>query len=148
VNFWGGEPARTEVMSRAAKNRGHPRCFSNGPLTGFALVSRDGGDERSARGLAENMVLYEQQLCSSPTMGAFVGVTGEALDFAQVAPHLQTSRPQHESFLRRLGFCDRAPSVIAMRCMSCDQGGGATPGQSDIGGESAWRSHVVIPIYG
>ena len=90
VNFWGGEPGRTEVMGRATTNRNHPRCFSNGPLTGFAIISPEGGDDSAARGLAENMVLYEQQLCSSPTMGAFIGVTSEALEFARsVADHLR-----------------------------------------------------------
>lgn len=96
VNYWGGEPGRSEVMARAASNPHHPRSLSHGPLTGFAMISQEGSDDRAARGLAENMVLYEQQLCSSPTMGAFIGTREEAVALARkVTSHLQEIGARH-----------------------------------------------------
>ncbi len=115
VNYWGGEPGRSEVMARAASNTHHPRCLSHGPLTGFAVISHEGSDDRAARGLAENMVLYEQQLCSSPTLGAFIGTRDEAIDFARkVAVQVQELGSKHPtSQSDDLGFI-RASSLRIM----------------------------------
>lgn len=82
INFWGGEPARTEVSRRVAENPHHPRLVVNGPLTGVAMVDKPSANA-AARGLAANMVLYNQQLCSSPTTAIFIGSHGEALEFAE-----------------------------------------------------------------
>ena len=89
VNFWGGEPGRSSVAVQVAQNPAHPRFFVNGPLTGVALVGEGADGEEVARGLALNMVLYEQQLCSSPTFGAYVGSQEAARRFASsVRDHL------------------------------------------------------------
>ncbi len=40
-----------------------------------------GADESAALGLAKNILLYDQQLCSSPTEGVFVGGWAEAVEF-------------------------------------------------------------------
>lgn len=89
VNFWGGEPARGMVAQKVAKNPHRPKFFANGPMTGVALVHADAAGEDSADGLAMNMVLYDQQLCSSPTCAVFVGDHAAALDFAKrTAAHL------------------------------------------------------------
>jgi hypothetical protein len=90
VNFWGGEPGRSSIAARLARNPAHPRFFVNGPLTGVAVVGAEGDDEAVAKGLALNMLLYEQQLCSSPTMGIYIGRYEEALRFAsKVRSHLE-----------------------------------------------------------
>lgn len=80
VNFWGGEPARSLIGSKVSQNPWHPRYIVNGPLTGFAVVEA-GARGDAAGGLALNMVLYDQQLCSSPTMAAYVGSPDEAQAF-------------------------------------------------------------------
>ncbi|NLT36616.1 MAG: aldehyde dehydrogenase family protein [Methanomassiliicoccus sp.] len=115
VNYWGGEPGRSEVLVRAATNPHHPRWLSHGPLTGFAIIAQERSDDRTARGLAENMVLYEQQLCSSPTLGAFIGTKDEAVDFAsKVAAHLQEIGTKHATAQSDdLGFI-RASSLRIM----------------------------------
>jgi hypothetical protein len=84
INFWGGEPARTEVCRRVSENPHHPRLVINGPLTGVAIVDEASADSTSADGLAKNMVLYDQQLCSSPTSAIFLGSHGMALEFAKL----------------------------------------------------------------
>jgi hypothetical protein len=90
INFWGGEPARTLVAQKVAGNPHRPRLFVNGPLTGVALMSQARADESAAHGLALNMLLYEQQLCSSPTLALFIGGFDEALGFAKrVKEHLR-----------------------------------------------------------
>jgi len=57
----------------------------NGPLTGVAIVDKSSADRTSAEGLAANIVMYDQQLCSSPTTAIFIGSHGEAVEFAQAA---------------------------------------------------------------
>ena len=90
VNYWGGEPGRGTVATLVAQNPHRPRLFVNGPLTGFAIVAEGQDSDPVARGLALNMVLYEQQLCSSPTMGAYLGSWEGALGFAGlVREHLE-----------------------------------------------------------
>ncbi len=81
VNFWGADPARTEVGKKVASNPNHPTYLINGPLTGIAVID----EEKAAgaiKGLALNMVLYDQQLCSSPTQAVFVGSMEKATEFA------------------------------------------------------------------
>ena len=90
VNFWGGEPARSEIGQKLSGNPHHPRLFVNGPLTGIAIVGGSRADDSAARGLALNMILYEQQLCSSPTMAFYVGSYEDSLHFATlVRDHLE-----------------------------------------------------------
>ncbi|MDI9644637.1 MAG: aldehyde dehydrogenase family protein [Candidatus Verstraetearchaeota archaeon] len=82
VNFWGGEPARTEISKRVASNPHHPALIINGPLTGYAIVDSRCADDRAVSALAKNIVLYDQQLCSSPTEAVFVGDWERAKEFA------------------------------------------------------------------
>lgn len=90
VNFWGGEPARTEVGKLVSENPYHPRFLVNGPLTGVAVIDEESADDGTAWGLAYNIILYDQQLCSSPTSAIFVGSFEKALEFmAKVAIHLE-----------------------------------------------------------
>ncbi len=85
VNFWGAEPARSIVAEMVGKNRHHPRFFVNGPFTGMAMIE-DGVDPiQAADGLAVDVVLYDQQLCSSPTIAAYIGPYESAKDFLKVA---------------------------------------------------------------
>jgi len=83
INFWGGEPARTEVGRVVSQNVHHPRFIVNGPMTGFAVIDDASASEQSARDLAKNMVLYDQQLCSSPTMAAFIGSFERGMEFSR-----------------------------------------------------------------
>jgi hypothetical protein len=83
VNYWGGEPGRTAVARMLAANPHRPRFVVNGPMTGFAIVDSSCATVEVAEKLAFEMVLYEQQLCSSPTQAAFVGSKEEALGFAE-----------------------------------------------------------------
>lgn len=52
-------------------------------MTGFAVVDSSSATWEVAEKLALEMLLYEQQLCSSPTQAAFVGSRREALEFAE-----------------------------------------------------------------
>jgi hypothetical protein len=81
VNFWGAEPARSVVAKMLTENPYHPTYVVNGPLTGVAIVDAEKA-EVAARGLATNIVLYDQQLCSSPTQACFIGERGAAESFA------------------------------------------------------------------
>jgi len=98
INFWGGEPARTAVGQRVARNQHRPKFFVNGPLTGVAIISEARADEQAAHGLALNMLLYEQQLCSSPTLAVFIGPYQGAIEFARsVRAHLQRVGEQYRT---------------------------------------------------
>ena len=89
INFWGGEPARSVVAKKVAENRHRPRLIINGPLTGVAWMEQEAVTEDAADGLALNMLLYDQQLCSSPTAGVFIGDMANAKEFAaKLANHL------------------------------------------------------------
>lgn len=89
VNFWGGEPARTIIGKLVSENLHYPRYLVNGPLTGFAIIDEYSTDEECARGLALNIILYDQQLCNSPTMAVFIGSWENAVKFAEfLAKHL------------------------------------------------------------
>ncbi|MEM2128438.1 MAG: aldehyde dehydrogenase family protein [Candidatus Methanomethylicaceae archaeon] len=81
VNFWGGDPARLEVSKLVSENPHHPRLIVNGPLTGFVIIDEDSANEKNADGLAKNIVLYDQQLCSSPTSAVFIGSFDMAKEF-------------------------------------------------------------------
>jgi hypothetical protein len=96
VNFWGGEPARSEIGQKLSKNPHHPRLFVNGPLTGIAVIGGARADDSAAKGLALNMILYEQQLCSSPTLAFYIGSYEESLRFAaKVRDHLDSIGSQY-----------------------------------------------------
>lgn len=82
INFWGAEPARSNVTKMVAENPNHPRLLVNGPLTGFAVIDAESVKE-ACGGLALNMILYDQQLCSSPTQAVFIGKMEEAVVFAK-----------------------------------------------------------------
>ncbi len=89
VNFWGGDPARGEVSAKVASNPHMPRYFANGPLTGFGVIDKDSATDEAAHGLALNILLYDQQLCSSPTQAAFIGPMDAAKSFCEkVSKHL------------------------------------------------------------
>lgn len=81
INFWGGEPARTEISRRVSSNPNHPDLIINGPLTGYAIVDASSATESAALALARNILLFDQQLCSSPTEGAFIGDWEDAVEF-------------------------------------------------------------------
>ncbi len=82
VNFWGAEPARTVIAKLVAENQYHPRLIVNGPLTGLAIIDSESAN-LAAKELALNMILYDQQLCSSPTQAVFIGKLEEAVSFAE-----------------------------------------------------------------
>ncbi|NYT11956.1 MAG: hypothetical protein GKC03_05305 [Methanomassiliicoccales archaeon] len=84
VNFWGGEPARGEVGLKLCSNPHHPAYFVNGPLTGIAIVDEGSVNRDTAAGLALNIVLYDQQLCSSPTSAVFIGDHEKAREFVSM----------------------------------------------------------------
>jgi len=83
VNFWGADPALSEVVRSVSSNPNHPRLSLLGPLTGYAIVHRGADLEEAARSLAEAMVYYDQQLCSSPTEACFIGDFKQAKEFAE-----------------------------------------------------------------
>ncbi|MGB9727616.1 MAG: acyl-CoA reductase [Nitrososphaeria archaeon] len=100
VNFWGGEPARTEVGKLVSGNPYHPRFLVNGPLTGVAVIDEESADDETAWGLAYNIILYDQQLCSSPTSAIFVGSFEKALEFmAKVTVHLDEIGKEYRMLL-------------------------------------------------
>ncbi|MBC7113373.1 MAG: aldehyde dehydrogenase family protein [Candidatus Methanomethyliales bacterium] len=97
VNFWGGDPARLEVSKLVSENPHRPRLIVNGPLTGFVIVDEDSVDEMVADGLAKNVVLYDQQLCSSPTSAVFIGSFEKAKEFAN---HMVASLNKYGSIFK------------------------------------------------
>ncbi|WEU40437.1 MAG: aldehyde dehydrogenase family protein [Candidatus Odinarchaeum yellowstonii] len=82
VNFWGADPARIMIAKLVAENQNHPRLVINGPLTGLAIIDAESANT-AAKELALNIVLYDQQLCSSPTQAVFIGRLEEAISFAE-----------------------------------------------------------------
>jgi len=72
------------VGSKLCQNPHHPTYFVNGPLTGVAILDAASSSREVAEGLALNVVLYDQQLCSSPTTAIFLGSMGEARDFLEM----------------------------------------------------------------
>jgi hypothetical protein len=84
VNFWGAEPARTIVADMVGRNRHHPRFFVNGPFTGMALIEEGTDVGQAADDLALDVVMYDQQLCSSPTTAVFIGAHDKAKQFMKM----------------------------------------------------------------
>jgi len=85
VNFWGAEPARTIVANKVGSNPHHPRFFVNGPFTGMAMIEEGVEPLQAADDLALDVVLYDQQLCSSPTTAAYIGSYQKAKEFLRAA---------------------------------------------------------------
>lgn len=85
INFWGAEPARTIVANMVNLNPHHPRFFVNGPFTGMALIEEGVDTLQAADDLALDVVLYDQQLCSSPTSAVFIGSFEEGKMFLRTA---------------------------------------------------------------
>jgi hypothetical protein len=83
INFWGGGQARTSIKELVMENPNHPRFFANGPMTGAILIDAESASKQNAEGLAMNIAMYDQQLCSSPTVVMFDGDVGQAVQFAQ-----------------------------------------------------------------
>jgi hypothetical protein len=69
---------------KVAGNPHMPRFFANGPMTGVAIVDEESALESTADGLAVDVVVYDQQLCSSPTMLVFVGAWEAAMTFGKM----------------------------------------------------------------
>jgi hypothetical protein len=111
VNFWGADPALTEISKLIASNVNHPRLSLLGPLTGYAVVDKDTDLEEAARSLAEGITYYDQQLCSSPTEACFIGDPAQAKAFAEnvgrklekITSELPTVKPEHEIHLIQSG---------------------------------------------
>jgi len=82
VNFWGADPALSEVSKSVSSNMNHPRLSLLGPLVGYAVVHSDADLEEAASSLAEGIIYYDQQLCSSPTEACFVGDLEQAKRYA------------------------------------------------------------------
>jgi hypothetical protein len=101
INFWGGEPARTAIAMKVASNPNHPRFFANGPMTGAAIISKETADVSAAKGLAANVVLYDQQLCSSPTVAFFIGGHDDSVMFGKMlSEQLDAVGSGHPSAIR------------------------------------------------
>ncbi len=89
INFWGGGLARSSIKRMVDDNPHRPRFFVNGPMTGMALIDAASANDENAGGLALNVALYNQQLCSSPTIVLFEGNINQAIDYAiKVASNL------------------------------------------------------------
>lgn len=83
VNYWGGEPGRSVIARSVVENPHKPRLYVNGPLTGVAVVDGASADSRLADALAREVVTYDQQLCSSPTVACLIGDYGRAVELAK-----------------------------------------------------------------
>jgi hypothetical protein len=83
VNFWGADPALSEVSKMVSSNMNHPHLSLLGPLAGYAVVDKDAELEEAAISLAEGITYYDQQLCSSPTEACFIGDLNQAKHFAE-----------------------------------------------------------------
>lgn len=83
VNYWGGEPGRSTIVEKVLRNPYKPRIVINGPLTGLAIVDEDSINADTPVKLARDVVLYDQQLCSSPTYVLYIGSMSAAADFAK-----------------------------------------------------------------
>ena len=83
VNFWGADPALSEVSKIVSSNMTHPHLSLLGPLAGYAVVDKDAELEQAATSLAEGITYYDQQLCSSPTEACFIGDLNQAKHFAE-----------------------------------------------------------------
>lgn len=84
VNYWGGEPGRSKIINLISKNPNKPKVIINGPLTGLAIIDAKIADRDVAKSMAREMILYDQQLCNSPTFTVFIGKLEEAISFAKM----------------------------------------------------------------
>lgn len=100
INYWGGEPGRTVVYRAVAENPYKPRLISNGPLTGVAVIDGDsigGSLGEVSEALAREVLMYDQQLCSSPTITFFVGSYEKAVQLArEVSKQLDVLGSSHK----------------------------------------------------
>ncbi|MEM4629387.1 MAG: acyl-CoA reductase [Zestosphaera sp.] len=100
INYWGGEPGRTAVYRAVAENPYKPKLIVNGPLTGVAVIDGDSlGSSLSevSEALAREVLMYDQQLCSSPTMALFVGSYEKAVQLArEVSKYLDVMGGSHK----------------------------------------------------
>jgi len=100
VNYWGGEPGRTLVYRAVAENPHKPKLIVNGPLTGVAVIDGDSiGSSLSevSEALAMEVLMYDQQLCSSPTMALFIGNYERAIQLAkEVSKYLDILGSSHK----------------------------------------------------
>lgn len=117
INYWGGEPGRTVVYRAVAENPYKPRLISNGPLTGVAVIDGDSlGSSLSevSEALAREVLMYDQQLCSSPTIAFFVGSYEKAVQLArEVSKQLDVLGTSHkievsEGWLYKLNMLRKA----------------------------------------
>ncbi len=83
VNYWGGEPGRTRVYRAVMENPYRPRLYVNGPLTGVAVVDGDSVSDELSEALAREVLMYDQQLCSSPTISFLIGDYERAMGLAK-----------------------------------------------------------------
>ncbi|MEM1550113.1 MAG: acyl-CoA reductase [Candidatus Methanomethylicia archaeon] len=84
VNYWGGEPGRSSIINFVLRNPYKPKVIVNGPLTGLAIIDGKMVNASIARDMAREMIIYDQQLCSSPTFVIFIGSFEEARSFAKM----------------------------------------------------------------
>jgi hypothetical protein len=107
VNFWGADPAFSEVSKSVSSNMNHPRLSLLGPLAGYAIVDSDADLEEAAISLAEGIIYYDQQLCSSPIEACFIGDREQAKQFAenvgkkleQMTAKFPIVKPEYETHL-------------------------------------------------
>ncbi len=83
VNFWGDEQIISKIGRAVSTNPNHPRLCLLAPMTGYAVIHHGIDLREAARALAEAMVYYDQQLCSSPTEASFIGSFESAKEFAE-----------------------------------------------------------------
>ena len=83
ANFWGADPALSEVSKAVSSNINHPRLSLLGPLVGYAVIEKDAELKSAATSLAEGIIYYDQQLCSSPMEACFLGDLSQAKHFAE-----------------------------------------------------------------
>ncbi|MEM2136919.1 MAG: acyl-CoA reductase [Candidatus Methanomethylicia archaeon] len=84
INYWGGEPGRSKILNLASQNPNKPKVIINGPLTGIAIIDVKMVNMDVVRDMAREIILYDQQLCSSPTFTIFLGNFEEAKIFAKM----------------------------------------------------------------
>jgi len=107
LNFWGADPALSEVSKSISSNMNHPRLSLLGPLAGYAVIDSDEDSEEAASSLAEGIIYYDQQLCSSPTEACFIGDLEQAKHFAekvgkkleQITSEFPIVKPEYEIHL-------------------------------------------------
>ncbi|MEM2075404.1 MAG: acyl-CoA reductase [Zestosphaera sp.] len=96
VNYWGGEPGRSVIARSVAENPHKPKLYVNGPLTGVAVVDGASAGSWVAEALAREVMMYDQQLCSSPTLALLIGDYGKAVELArEVSKHLDSYSSIH-----------------------------------------------------